>query len=366
MHAAYNVRLSLPAIITVLHVWGHQDKTKADFTSLPLSAHLNIVADDGTHQVYKTHPHSQQTSPLPSTQATLVLKRSRVTSKMTIHASLAYYRAIMADYFQHKFGRDNKTFSNIDWDSSEKEYYRLSPGRRLASFKLQNGLWPINKTLHQRKQAPSPLCSWCNLDPETHNHVLYCEQAQPTRLQQWLLVPSVLRTTLNTPAPIHDALKFGIRSWQEGEHEVLWPFPFPSSSNAIDDAIYLAFHQQTKIICPHALWGHLSSHWGLAMTTYMHHRYPNQAFKPTSWTCTVICSLREYVYSQWKECNSHIPGVNFKASQALQWQHVQEQITTEYHKKSSVPWDKQSSTFGIPHTNRLLQSTCLLNTWLLQ
>ena len=115
----------------------------------------------------------------------------------------------MADYFHHKFGWDNITFSNIDWGTSEKEYSCFSPGHCLASFKLQNGLWPTNKTLDQCKLAPFPLCSWHNLHPETHNHVLCCEQAQPIRLQQWLLVSSVLRTTLNTSLQIHDALKLG-------------------------------------------------------------------------------------------------------------------------------------------------------------
>ena len=126
MHAAYNVRLSLLAIITVLNVWGHQDNTIVDPNSLPLSAHLNIVADSGTHQAYKTHPHFQQTPPLPSTQATLVLNRSRKTSRIATHTSLAYYWPIMADYFHHKYGWDNIIFSNIDWDSSEKEYCCLS------------------------------------------------------------------------------------------------------------------------------------------------------------------------------------------------------------------------------------------------
>ena len=129
---------------------------------------------------------------------------------------------------------------------------------------------------------PFPPCSRCNLYPETYNHVLCCKQAQPIRLQQWLLVSSVLRITRNTSLPIHDALEFGIRSWQEGEQDIQWPFPFPSSSDPTDEAIYLAIHQQTAIGWPHALQGHLSSHWGLAMTTHMHHWYPNQAFKLTS------------------------------------------------------------------------------------
>ena len=177
---------------------------------------------------------------------------------------------------------------------------------------------------------------------------------------------SVLRTTLNTPLPIHNALEFGNRSWQEGELDIQWPFPFPSSLDPIDESIYLAFHQQTKIGWPHTLRGHLSSHWGLAMTTYMHHRYSNQAFKPTSWTCMAIRSLREYAYSQWKERNSHIHGVDLKASQAIRRKHTQQQITTAYHNKLSIPDDKQSFTFGIPLTDRLVQPTSLLNAWLLQ
>ena len=110
--------------------------------------------------------------------------------------------------------------SNIDWDSSEREYQRLSPGQRLASFKLQNGMWPTNKILHQRKQIPSPLCSRCNLYPETHNHVLCRELAQPIRLQQWNTVTTVIKTTLNTPTSLYEALEFGIRSWQEGESNI--------------------------------------------------------------------------------------------------------------------------------------------------
>ena len=140
---------SLPAIITVLHVWGHQDNTTSDLASIPLSVHLNIVADSGTHQAYKNCPHFQQTPPLPSSQATLVLNGSRVTSKMTTHTSLAYYWPIMADYFHHKFGWDNITFSNIDWDSSEK---RVLPPLPRAS----PGIFQTPERLVANQQDPTP------------------------------------------------------------------------------------------------------------------------------------------------------------------------------------------------------------------
>jgi hypothetical protein len=177
MHEAYKVRESLPATITVLHVQSHQDETSSNPNSLSLAAHLNMFADSRTHKAYKDCPHFHQTPLLPSTQAVLVLNRCKVTSKITTLASLAYYKPIMQDDFLNKFGWDTPTFSNIDWDSSEREYQRLSPGCRLASFKLQNSLWPTNKILHQRKQIPSPLCPRCTLYPETHNHILCCEQA---------------------------------------------------------------------------------------------------------------------------------------------------------------------------------------------
>jgi hypothetical protein len=259
MHKACKVRATLPATITVLHVHSHQDETSSDPNSLSLPAHLNIFADSRTHKAYKDCPHSHQIPLLPSTQAVLVLNRWKVTSKMTTLASLTYYKPIMQDYFLNKYGWDTPAFSNIDWDSSEREYQCLSPGRCLASFKFQNGLWPTNKISHQRKQIPSPLCSHCTHYSEAHNHVLCCKQAQPIRLQQWELVTSVLKTTLNTPAPIYNALEFGICSWQEGETDIHWPFTLPSGSDPIDETIYLAFHYQTAIGWPQALRGHLSS-----------------------------------------------------------------------------------------------------------
>ena len=70
MHEAYKVRLSLPATITMIEVWSHQDGTTFDRKFLSLPTHFNIVADSRTHKAYKNRPHFQQTPPLPFTQAT--------------------------------------------------------------------------------------------------------------------------------------------------------------------------------------------------------------------------------------------------------------------------------------------------------
>ena len=285
---------------------------------------------------------------------------------MSAQATQAYYNPVMQEYFHKKFGWDTATFHNIDWDSSEKEYHPLSLGRRLASFKLQNGLWLTNKILHKCKKIPSPLCSQCTQHPETHNHVLCCKHAQQIRLPLWNKVTTVLTATLKTPTLLQDALEFGICSLQEGDTDTHWPFPFPSKSDPTDDAIFIAFHYQTSIGWSQALHSHLSSQWGQAMALFMHHWHPHQTFQPANWTRTVIHSLREYSYSQWTVRNSHIYGTDQAASQALHRQALQQKITEAYNNISSIPSNEQSFTFDTPLTTRILQPTTLLRAWLLQ
>jgi hypothetical protein len=64
--------------------------------------------------------------------------------------------------------------------------------------------------------------------------------------------------------------------------------------------------------------------------------------------------------------NSHSHGTDHAASQVLQRQTLQKQITDAYNNISSIPDDEQHFTFALPITERLLQPTTYLNAWLLQ
>ena len=64
--------------------------------------------------------------------------------------------------------------------------------------------------------------------------------------------------------------------------------------------------------------------------------------------------------------NSHLHGVDHAASQALQRQTLQKQITEAYNNISSIPGDEQHFTFALPVIERLLQPNAYLNAWLLQ
>jgi hypothetical protein len=259
---ASQVCLTIPGTIKVQHIKSHQDRDTNPPKTLPLPARLNILADSETHKAYTTYPIFHQAPFLPSTPVALVLNGLHITSNQRPSASMAYYTPIMSAHFKEKHHWSEDTFLSIDWPSSDKEYKRLSPGRRLEAFKLQNGLWPTQYVLHQRKPAQSPACPRCHLSPETHDHVLCCPQAQASRLQQWRSVETVFKSTLHTPSLIYDAIEYGIRSWQEGDPNLQWPFPIPSNNDPIDQPIFLAYKRQSLIGWLHALRGHLCLHWG--------------------------------------------------------------------------------------------------------
>ena len=102
------------------------------------------------------------------------------------------------------------------------------------------------------------------------------------------------------------------------------------------------------------------------MSTFMKYRVPNNNFKPSQWTRTIIRTLREYTYSQWVACNTVIQGATHSASQVTHRLSFMTQITEAYKKSFSIPVDELSFTFGIPLTLQLEKNTNILEVWLLQ
>ena len=102
------------------------------------------------------------------------------------------------------------------------------------------------------------------------------------------------------------------------------------------------------------------------MSTFMIYRVPNNNFKPSQWTMTIIQTLREYTYSQWVAHNTFIHGATHSASQATHRLSFMTHITEAYNNSSSIPVDGLSFTFGIPLILQLEQNTVIMEAWLLQ
>ena len=259
----------------------------------------------------------------------------------------------MSKYFKEKYCWSEETFLSIDWLATDKEYKWLTSGYWFATFKLQYGLWPSYSILHQQKPTQSPTCPRCCLDPETHNHILCCPQAQTTWLQQWCTVATTLKSKLKTPSPIYSALEHGIRTWQEGDLDPQWPFSLPSDIDPIDQAIFLAYTKQSSVGWSHAVRGYLCLHWGAAMSTYIQYRAPNNIFQPTQWTKTLIQTLFEYTYSQWTDHNGAVHRATLTASRAKHRLSLKTQMKEAHNKSSTIPVNKWSFTFGTPLTLQL-------------
>ena len=81
----------------------------------------------------------------------------------------------MSKYFKEKHCWSEESFLSIELLESDKEYKWLPTGRLLASFKLQNGLWPTYSVHHQCKPTHSPTSPRCCLDPEMcGSHISFC------------------------------------------------------------------------------------------------------------------------------------------------------------------------------------------------
>ena len=150
--------LTIPRTIKVQHIKRHQDSDTNTTKTLPLPARLNILADAETHKAHTICPTFHQAPFLPSTPVALVLNGFHITSNPLSSASMAYYTPIISAHLKIKHHWSEDKFLSIDWLASDKEYKQLSTGHWIASFKLQNGIRPMQYLLHQHIPAQYPAC----------------------------------------------------------------------------------------------------------------------------------------------------------------------------------------------------------------
>ncbi len=158
------------ALSTIQHVKAHQDCNRP-FSSLPLSAQLNIQVNNAANTAYTDDSPTCHTPLLPCTLAAISLGGKRVTAELSSVINLHYYTPILESRYCTKNGWTTAIFHSIDWESSEREYKCLSYGRRLASFKIQQGLWP---TISFYISVKLPLPPYVPAVSSKLNHMTMC------------------------------------------------------------------------------------------------------------------------------------------------------------------------------------------------
>ncbi len=117
-HEANTVLSQLPLDLKAQHVESHQVASGIPLAHLPLSACLNIHANESASQLPSIFnpqdSHTLPSPPLPSTYASLSINGRCITSNLTDTIKLYYYTPKLKSQFMEKLGWSSKAFNSID------------------------------------------------------------------------------------------------------------------------------------------------------------------------------------------------------------------------------------------------------------
>jgi hypothetical protein len=130
---------ALPIAARVNWVKGHQDRHKLQ-SELSLEARVNCIADDVCTEMHHRHPRDvgRLSDWIPGTKAALMHKGKLVSKKQDSYVTTAataphLRKQLIAKSKQHDpfltVLWDDVTFNNIDWNSVQSSFDRLSKGR---------------------------------------------------------------------------------------------------------------------------------------------------------------------------------------------------------------------------------------------
>jgi len=155
-------------------VKGHQDRTAADTSQLPMESQFNIRADAIANQWLLDHPSFNQfQSPiLKVTKCQLDIKGKTITGgyKAQIHRSIA--ERPYHDYLQRRHQWDFLTTADIDWrslESAASTYFATE----IHLSKLIHGLLPTRAHVSKFQPWIPSKCHFCDADPTFH-HLQIC------------------------------------------------------------------------------------------------------------------------------------------------------------------------------------------------
>jgi len=163
----------------VLHIKGHQDK-KTAYEQLPLPAQLNVDADKLAGDYMAAHPDTDYTVVpiLPTSRVQLHLPTGTITYNMKKEVSMARTTEPVKQYMIKKYGWDEETFLDIDWEAHRRGANRHHKQRTTLNKHLGNIL-PVGKVVSRydpdKYRSDCPACSTGDgMCLETCSHVYRC------------------------------------------------------------------------------------------------------------------------------------------------------------------------------------------------
>jgi hypothetical protein len=204
--------------ITIKGEWvkGHQDD-QVDYSELPLSAQLNVLADEMATKAL--HQHEEEQTPLPmlplrSTGVYMGLDEGGlVTSRERGYLQKRIAETEMRDYLMDKYDWDMETWNMIDWKAFKSARSGSQPGRSKFVTKWTTKWIAVNRRTHRYGHGDDT-CKRCGME-EDYDHLLQCPQRDDWRHQFSDRLAAFLRKQ-DTAPELRTVICGGLQEWLRG------------------------------------------------------------------------------------------------------------------------------------------------------
>jgi hypothetical protein len=177
-----NVLSRLPCLVQYQHVLGHQDEG-APFTSLPLLAQMNIIADGlakkSLEEAVATASYASSTWPFEGVR--IYIQGNKVTASVQASLEHSWGERVARRLFLTRRITDARGFDMIDFDIMKQAMSKLPQGFRTWVTKQVSHFSGTNRML-RRQDDTTDRCPCCGKVEETSAHITTCPDPGRTKM----------------------------------------------------------------------------------------------------------------------------------------------------------------------------------------
>lgn len=291
----------------IQHIKGHQDMN-TPYQQLSLKAQLNCDADKLANEYIVDHPNDDYTTALllPTSGIQLNLSTGTISSKLKQELRLARTTPPMFAHLTERFGWNQTTLDDIDWECSRRAYNRLQK-HQLTLVKHANNYTPTGSRVNRYDPKYPPGCPSCPEPLEVAPHIHQCQC--PARVEVKNKILSSLRkkmTELNTPPDMMELLLEGLKSVFENRG--------PETIHVPPTVHHIATAQQT-IGWEHILRGRLTKLWSSTQQQHLGEFQPKN--NGQTWATDIIQLLLQGWLDLWHQRNGDRHGRDVATKQQI-------------------------------------------------
>jgi hypothetical protein len=164
----------LPLILVWEHVTGHQDERKKWYKLTRMET-LNVRANaHASYALEQQGPASKIITPIPSSNVSLLVHNTTITSHYATHLRKAATRPALLQCFSRHYNWQETTFDSVDWKAHHRAIQKLRFAEKKFVTKFIHQHLPMGLIFHKINPAQSATCSSCQLHTESEAHLLQC------------------------------------------------------------------------------------------------------------------------------------------------------------------------------------------------